>query len=271
MSKTARAALLIAVGLGSTAAAPPEPRQPTARWVVNFDAAQCIASRNYGTDADPVFLVLKSPPIGDVIQIGVIRTARTGRAEQIDAEVIIDERRLVRTSMLAFTAKKQKQRAYWINLPVQEFAPARTARLIEIRAKRQLNERFAISAIEPLMKVMDDCVADLRKVWNVTDGDGVAPNLKEPATGNLRGVLKSEDYPAVALYKDQSGTASLALLIDETGKIADCTVIGTSGAASLDAQSCAMLKERAKFKPAIGLDGKPAKGSFVQRITWRVG
>jgi hypothetical protein len=64
---------------------------------------------------------------------------------------------------------------------------------------------------------------------------------------------------------------TLALLIDETGKIADCTVIGTSGAASLDTQSCGMLKDRARFKPAIGLDGKPAKGSFIQRITWRVG
>jgi hypothetical protein len=30
------------------------------------------------------------------------------------------------------------------------------------------------------------------------------------------------------------------------------------------------LKERAKFVPAIGKDGKPAKDAFVQKINWRV-
>jgi TonB family protein len=272
MSKSFRAVLLIAAGLGSTAAAPPEPRQPTARWVVNCDNAQCVASRNYGSAQDPLFMVLKAPPLGNVIQIGVIRPGKgPAEAQQLDGEIVFDQRTPLRTSMLSFTNKKTKQRAYLINLPIDEFVPARTATVISVRAKRELDERFATSDIEPLMKVIDDCVADLRKVWNVTEGDGVAPNLKEAATGNLQGVLKSEDYPAVALKKYQSGTVTLALLIDETGKVADCTVIGTSGAASLDTQSCGMLKDRAKFKPAIGLDGKPAKGSFIQRITWRVG
>ena len=64
------------------------------------------------------------------------------------------------------------------------------------------------------------------------------------------------------------GAVSLALLIDEQGKVADCTVTQTSGVAALDAQSCAIIKERGKFSPAIGHDGKPAKSSWLQRINW---
>jgi len=30
------------------------------------------------------------------------------------------------------------------------------------------------------------------------------------------------------------------------------------------------VKERAKFKPAVGLDGKPSKSSYSQRINWRL-
>lgn len=257
------ATLLIAAGPVQGA----EPRQPTGRWVVDFDDTQCVASRNYGTRDNPLFLVLKSPPIGDVIQIGLMRIGRGGEAQQIEAEIAIDQRPPVRTSMLSFTANKQKHRAYLINLPIQDFVPARTARVISIRARGIVDERFAISAIEPLMKVMDDCVADLRKVWNVTQGD--APANVQPVRGNLQGVIRAEDYPSVAIHKGQSGTVTFALLIDEAGKVADCAIIGTSGSASLDAQSCYVVKERAKFAPATGLDGKPAKGSFVQRITWR--
>ncbi len=267
MTRKFRAILLVAVGMASIAAA--EPRQPTGRWVVNFDAAQCIASRNYGTADNPLFLALKSPPLGSVVQVGVIRPGQGGATTQLDGEFAIDQRTPLRTSILAFTAKKLKRRAYWINLPIEDFAPVRSARVISIRAKGELDERFETSAIAPLMKIMDDCVADLRKVWSVTEGDAIGPNLKQPVSGDLRGVIKAWDYPAVAMAEDQSGTVTLALLIDETGRVADCSVIGTSGAASLDAQSCGVLKERARFKPAIGLDGKPAKGSFIQRITWR--
>lgn len=213
--------------------------------------------------------MLKSPPIGNVIQLGVIRVAKGGEAEQIDAEVTIDQRPPLRASMLVFTARKQRQRAFWINLPVEQFAPARTASVIGIRAERELRERFAISAIEPLMKVMDDCVADLRKVWNIGGQDAASSNLRQPVSGDLRGIIRSDDYPAIALNRRQQGSVALALLVDETGKVADCSVTETSGVASLDSQSCAVIKERARFKPAIGMDGKPAKSSFFQRITWR--
>lgn len=268
MTRTVRALALITVAIGSIGAA--EQRQPTGRWVVNFDDAQCIASRNYGTDANPLFLALKAPPLGNIIQIGVVRSAKGGEPEQIDAQVIIDGRQPQRASMLAFTAKKQKQRAYWINLPRREFAPATSARVIAIRGKRELSESFAISAMQPLMKVLDDCVADLRRVWNVSEQGMEAQKLKEPVSGDLRGVFRAEDYPAVAIAGKHQGTVELALLIDETGKVAGCSLVETSGVASLDAQSCALVKERAKFRPAIGMDGKPAKGSFLQRITWRM-
>lgn len=262
------AILALIVGAGSAGAA--ETRQPIARWVVNFDAAQCVASRDYGTAQDRLTMVLKAPPLGNVIQFGIIRSGRGGiYAQQLEGNVIFDLRPPLPTSVLAFSNKETKQQVYLINLLTEQFAFARTATVVALRAGRELDERFATSAIEPLMKVIDDCVADLRKVWNVPQGEGLSPNLKEAVSGNLSGVLKSDDYPAVALDKGQSGMATLALLVDENGKVADCTIVGTSGAAALDAQSCSLLKKRARFKPAIGLDGKPAKGSFIQRITWR--
>ena len=266
MTKNLRALVLIVTGLGLVAAT--EPRQPTGRWVVDFDDAQCVASRDYGSKESPLTLVIESPPAGNIVQVGVLSAGRGGKPEQLDGEVVIGQRPAFRTSMIAFTPKAQNERLYLTNLPVEEFAFARTASVIAIHAKGGLDEHLAIPAMQPLMKVLDDCVADLRKVWNVA-GKELSANLRGPV-GNLQGILRHTDYPDQSIDKEQSGTVTVALLIDETGKVADCTVIGTSRSAFLDVQSCAIVKIRAKFQPAIGMDGKPAKGSFVQRVTWRL-
>ena len=64
--------------------------------------------------------------------------------------------------------------------------------------------------------------------------------------------------------------ATIVALIDEKGEMADCAVIETSGIAALDAQTCFIMRKRGKFAPAIGQDGKPAKGVFTQRIRWEM-
>ena len=67
-----------------------------------------------------------------------------------------------------------------------------------------------------------------------------------------------------------AGVVAFALLVNEQGRVADCTVIKTSGAAALDAQSCIVLRQRATFHPALDPAGKPAKDALVGRIRWKL-
>ena len=51
------ARLLMFSAIALAAAAPAaEPRQPTGQWIVNFDDAQCVAQRDYGTADKPLTL-----------------------------------------------------------------------------------------------------------------------------------------------------------------------------------------------------------------------
>ena len=280
----ARGVAILSLIISSAALAAPEPKQPTGKWIVHFDAAQCVATRNYGSEDKPVHLVLKAPPIGDVLQIGVVWKGGPRDAIQTRGEVVFDNGEPITTSLIEFGNKKLGQRALLVNLPTRDLAPMRQASSIRIRARSSNNvrlgsrlslgsstvdETFALSQMSSLLKMMDTCTADLRKVWNVYDEKVPGP-LKEPPLGNLVGLFDAEDYPGIALFNDQMGAVSMVLLIDETGKVADCTVTQTSGVAALDVQSCAVIKERAKFKPAVGQDGKPAKSSWLQRINWRI-
>ena len=278
--------LAFAVLVMSSAAAPAaDPKQPTSKWIVDFADAQCVATRNYGSEADPLYLVLKAPATGGAVQIGVVRKSSKKDASQIDGEIIFDEAVTVRTSLLEFGNKKMGQRAMLASLPAKDVAPLRQAKSIRIRAREdgitrlgtrlatnvsKAEENFAVTQMPALMATLDRCAADLRKIWRVWEDDKGSEGLKEGPSANLSTLFSGEDYPAIAIVQGEMGSVAFVLLIDEQGKVADCTVTETSGLASLDAQSCAIIKERAKFKPAIGLDGKPAKSSYFQRVTWRL-
>jgi outer membrane biosynthesis protein TonB len=62
----------------------------------------------------------------------------------------------------------------------------------------------------------------------------------------------------------------MTFLIDEQGRIADCTVDQTSGVAVLDTMSCYVISRRARFTPALGADGKPVRSAHETRVRWRI-
>ena len=222
---------------GSAAAA--EPKQPTGKWIVNFAHAQCVATRNYGSEADPIYLVLKAPATGGTLQVGVVRKSTRDDATQIDGEVIFDGTMTVRTSLLEFGNRKMGQRAMLANLPAQDVAPVRTAKVIGMRARedgitrlgtrlatnvRKAEESFAVTQMPALMNMLDTCAADLRKIWRVWDDEKRSEGLKKGPTGDLSNVFSADDYPAIAVVKAEMGSTAFVLLIDEQGKVADCTI-----------------------------------------------
>jgi TonB family protein len=260
-------AMLLLSTLASAATA--APREPAGKWNVAFDDAQCVASRTYGTAEEPLHLVLKAPPVGGVMQIAVLRNGGYAEAAQVGATIAIDEQPPLKTNVLMFSPKKSKTRVYTLNLPSSDFSRIRGAKSLSIRSSG-LNESFSVSQMESLLKVMDQCVADLRRVWNVSTVDGGTSALPKPAKANLAKLFSDEDYPGFAVMEGASGVVRFVILIDEAGKVADCTVVETSGVAGLDAQSCAILRLRGKFEPGVGHDGKPAKDVYVGTIRWRL-
>lgn len=105
-----------------------------------------------------------------------------------------------------------------------------------------------------------------------TDGSA-ASDLSPPPTrvkGSLVGLFTSEDYPTDALRKGDQGTVSVDLRIAPDGHVSDCSVVGSSGSPSLDAATCHVLTERARFEPATDHGGRPTSDHYRQRITWRI-
>ena len=83
-------------------------------------------------------------------------------------------------------------------------------------------------------------------------------------------MFSTDDYPLDALRKSEAGTVAVALKIGADGRVTDCVVTGSSGSASLDAQTCRIFWKRARFIPAEDSRGRPVESALQQRIKWEL-
>ncbi len=266
MTKLFRFGLLAAVAAGSPAAA--EPRRPTASWVVNYDDAQCVATRNYGTQDKPLILAFKPSVTGSVVRIMMIRKGPAFEAEQRSASLRFDDKPPIAVNALAYGDAKTGQFVATANLPMQTIAANRRAATINFRGAT-FNEQLAVSGFAGISAFFDDCLANLRQAWNAGPHSN---RLKQPSRPKqpLRQFFSRGTFPTLALQSGNTGTVGVSLMIDEAGKVRDCMVEETSGFATLDSTSCYVISSRARFEPAVGTDGKSAKSAYFQRIHWQI-
>jgi hypothetical protein len=261
------------LGLSMSAATPATAqaaRAPTSGWLLDFAPTQCVASREYGSKAEPLTLAIRPSPLGDVVQLALIVPRATGRSEptEEEASVGINGAAPIKTTALALNVSGTKLRSVRINLPRDELATLGEATRVSISVAHEFTESFTVSAMSSLFKVMDQCLGDLRREWNIDKADQLAARAR--AKMNIANYIDSDDYPSDALLMEQAGRVGFVLFVDETGKVADCMITQTSKVAVLDAQACAIFIARARFDPAKGADGKATKDVMQDRLHWQL-
>jgi TonB family protein len=244
------------------------PLEPTGKWWLDYDEAQCVASRDYGSKADPLAIGFKPSPMGKVIRILVLRNGSFIVADKYPVSVQFDDQPPIKTYGLQYSESQKKLRVMSINVPRPVVDSNRDAKSITI-STAGFRKTFALSDVPPLLAELDKCLADLRDDWNVGLDDRIATGAipKTP----LSQVFKSDDYPRSALDGRDQGTVETILLIDEDGKVRDCSIETSSQIPTLDTMSCYVFQQRAEFAPATGKSGNPVKSGYTQQITWRIG
>lgn len=90
------------------------------------------------------------------------------------------------------------------------------------------------------------------------------------AKGSLTSLFSTDDYPQSSIRNEEQGTTAVRLTIGTDGRVADCSVAGSSGSSALDTATCSIIRRRARFTPAKDQNGQPIQGSFAQRIRWQL-
>jgi TonB family protein len=103
--------------------------------------------------------------------------------------------------------------------------------------------------------------------------DRVTWTLPEPPTGaqaraNLASYIQDGDYPALAMRRGEQGLVGFELDVAPDGRVANCRVIQSSGSRLLDATTCQIMIDRARFTPARNADGSPAPDTVSSHVRW---
>src|SRR6218665_2009918 len=77
------------------------------------------------------------------------------------------------------------------------------------------------------------------------------------AKGNAASWATTNDYPSRALREEREGTTGFRVTVGPDGRVADCQITSSSGHADLDEATCANVRRRARFNPAMDGEGNP--------------
>jgi len=84
-------------------------------------------------------------------------------------------------------------------------------------------------------------------------------------------VLHDHDYPTKLIENGDAGVVSAHLYVSTSGKVTGCKVTETSGSAALDALTCRIATQRARFTPARDAGGQVTAGDDYVAVTWGTG
>ncbi|MGZ8285012.1 MAG: energy transducer TonB [Allosphingosinicella sp.] len=96
------------------------------------------------------------------------------------------------------------------------------------------------------------------------------PRTVEPARAraNLASYVSDEDYPSNAVRNEEQGTTRFQLAVGPDGKVKECSVTRSSGSSALDATTCRLMKQRARFTPARNNKGELTSDTVASAIRW---
>lgn len=78
------------------------------------------------------------------------------------------------------------------------------------------------------------------------------------------------DFPQKALAQKRQGIVKIELAISPNGAIQSCNILESSTHADLDAETCKIASNKAKFGPALDVTGQPTAGRVQTEINWRI-
>jgi protein TonB len=105
-------------------------------------------------------------------------------------------------------------------------------------------------------------------------GDGTGAGGTGNGTGGgtkaawRSGTIRDRDYPRDASRAKAGGEVEVRFTIEASGRVSGCRVMRSSGDASLDQTTCALIEDRFRFKPATNAAGEPVASQYGWRQSW---
>jgi TonB family protein len=94
-------------------------------------------------------------------------------------------------------------------------------------------------------------------------------NLGRPvARDPVREPFEPPELPAVEMDPDRTGPTAAILAVDPRGRVERCSLVRSSGNATLDQATCQFARNRLRYRPGIDAWGRPVHGLDLFKLNW---
>lgn len=240
--------------------------QPVDKWDLDFGDTQCTAARPFGSASKPTVFAILPSVSGRTYELFVSVEQKGSVHPREEAGSVDFGAGEMRSWRVHYAGKSGSFDTYQYRISAAQMEQARSASVVRVRVEGGNIYAFALSAMPALLDGLMKCTAELQQRWHYGPAD---PSTARSPAGDVRRLFSADDYPAEAVWRNQQGTAQYELLVDETGAVARCDVLSPSGIPALDWMGCHVIKERAKFAPALDKNSRPIRGvATTPPVTW---
>jgi hypothetical protein len=147
--------------------------EPIQNWVLDYREDQCLASRDYGSAADPVTLGIRPAPNGQTYEL---MAARRGSGPEFATEKkgsVDFGNGPINAWLLNYGGALTKADVMQFRISALEMRQALTAKTVTLRESGRPQLSFTLAAMPALLKGMQECTADLQQHWNMGEREKV--------------------------------------------------------------------------------------------------
>ena len=124
-----------------------------------------------------------------------------------------------------------------------------------------------VAATEMVLKCQAANYKDCEHADDAASSNSASLAPSTPAVARTSHAVTPRDYPTDSIRFHESGAVTVTYVINETGSVATCSVVLSSGYGRLDGAACLLVKQRWKYQPATE-DGKPASVQYISKIVF---
>lgn len=247
--------------------------QPTSKWTIDYADDYCTVGRAYGSSEKPVVLGIEADVMGHGVQVAFIDSRINGKFESraIHVQFAPEGVPITFDGGTLPVGQKGVQKLVF-HLDETGILRLKDATWLAADVRKNSPVALDVAGVPAALAALEKCRVDLVISWGMNPTEQARVKVPAKLIPNLakHGIFNTDDYPTAALRERQSGSTSVRLRIEADGRPADCTVTRSSGSVALDTTTCRVIMQRARYVPALDVEGKPMASIDTAKINWAI-
>lgn len=148
---------------------------------------------------------------------------------------------------------------------------AAAVRWLDIDIDHWKRYRLDVGSLRSAVKLFDACTDALVHDWGYDPA--VLRQLTHSATpkSDPRTWIVPDDYPPAMLLRGEIAEVHFRLDVDPKGDVSGCTIVWQTRGPDFADKTCAALRRRAHFAPALDAKGTPVASPYNSVVRWYMG